>query len=229
MQCAGRRADVSRFESDAHIELAARSKMIALGVDQRYVIAIVEQVLDVERKRGLWRDRHAFFHVERRVGRLFAVPRRTLRTEIRGKTAAVIGVGRKPAAAQSIEQHSAGYRVPLLVIGRRETRRLSEARREELRLAAAIDRDDVSERKVGPAIERERLDVVKCFLRQAAQHVVDILVKKRDADLRVVNQVVGVLLPNTKPQVAGTDRDMPAELELRVAFGFKVELGYGRL
>ncbi len=39
----------------AHIEFPAWAKMIALGVEQRNVVAIVEKVLDVQRYGGLRR------------------------------------------------------------------------------------------------------------------------------------------------------------------------------
>ena len=48
--------------------------------------------------------------------------------------------------------------------------------------------------------------------------------QQRHADLRIVDEVVGVLLPNAKPEIAGTERDMTAEFELRIAFGLEVEL-----
>jgi len=49
--------------------------------------------------------------------------------------------------------------------------------------------------------------------------------EKRNADLGVVDEVVGILLPDPKAKVSGADGDVAAELELRIALGFEIELG----
>ena len=115
------------------------------------------------------------------------------------------------------------------MIGGRKVGRRPKARCEELGFAAFIQRYGVGDRKIGLSAARERLDVVKRFLREPAEHVVDVLMQQRHADLRVVNQIVGILLPHAKPELALPDGMWPPELELCVALGLEVELRRRRL
>ncbi|HLJ84556.1 MAG TPA: hypothetical protein VKT51_10325 [Candidatus Eremiobacteraceae bacterium] len=53
--------------------------------------------------------------------------------------------------------------------------------------------------------------------------------KQSHADLRIVDEIVRVLLPDAETQVARPQRQMTAELELRIAFRLQIELGECRL
>src|SRR5580700_2202705 len=85
------------------------------------------------------------------------------------------------------------------------------------------------DRYVGSAVVRKRLHVAHRLLRETAEDVVNVLVQERYADLGIVDEIVGVLLPHAKAEFAGSKRDVAPELELRIAFGLEVELRGRRL
>ena len=125
-----------------------------------------------------------------------------------------------------VEQVPSGDAPTLLVVGRREARRLAEARRQQLGFAARVERYRVVQVGVQPAVARERLNVIHRLRRKPAQGVVNVLVQGGDADLGIVDQIVGVLLPDAKAEFANAGRHMAAELDLRIPFGLEVELGH---
>ena len=163
------------------------------------------------------------------MGRHLAVSGGVRRADRRRQAASVFPVERKPAPVPIVEQDAAGDAPVLFVIRRREVCRRSEARREQLSFATLVERDHVCNREIGPAVPFQRLNVVKSLLRQSSEHVVDVLMEERQAYLGVVNEVVCVLLPDPEAEIAGPDRYVAAELELRIALRFQVELRQRRL
>jgi hypothetical protein len=53
--------------------------------------------------------------------------------------------------------------------------------------------------------------------------------QQRHADLSIVDQIVRVLLPDAEAEIAGSDGNVAAELELRIALRLEVERRQPRL
>src|SRR5665213_3180127 len=73
------------------------------------------------------------------------------------------------------------------------------------------------------------IDVVDAFGREAPEREVDVLMEQRHADLRIVDQIVRVLLPDAEAEVTVPNRDVAPKLDLGIAFGEQVELRLGGL
>src|SRR5579872_1808771 len=71
-------------ECHAHVEGSRRVPMIALRVEIRDPVAVVEEVADAHGQLGLRAERDAALDIERRVRRIFAKARRARRTCCRG-------------------------------------------------------------------------------------------------------------------------------------------------
>lgn len=73
---------------------------------------------------------------------------------------------------------------------------------------ALIHRDNMRNREVSSAVSLQWLDVVDGLLGQSSQHIVDVLMEERNAYLCIVDDIVCVLLPHAKAQIARSNRDV---------------------
>jgi hypothetical protein len=62
-------------ETEADVELARGRVVVPLRIEQRYVVPVVEQVLNPARQCNLFGNRNTFFECEDGMGRLFAIGR----------------------------------------------------------------------------------------------------------------------------------------------------------
>ena len=121
--------------------------MIALRVQIRNAIAVVQQVVNADRECRVPGESYAFDRVESEVRRHFAIAADRL-TVGRRESRTVLAVDGQPAAVPVVTQKAASGVPVLVVIGCRPTLRRSETRCQQLRFTAGIHRARVRQRKV---------------------------------------------------------------------------------
>jgi len=68
-----------------------------------------------------------------------------------------------------------------------------------------------------------------CLRGDATELIVDVLVQRGDADLGIVDKIRRVLLHDPQAEVARAQRQVAADLVVRIALWLEVELGQCRL